>query len=123
MSDIEARNQVASAWNGTALEMFELIEAAALKAAPQDASPTNLANEAVLGIVHAMGGRVIYIPRGHRHSQGKRNKEMYDLWKRHDTSVGELARKYRLSSAAIYEIISNFAKEDGLEKSNNRFIK
>ncbi|QLG92390.1 hypothetical protein HZF02_20035 [Pseudomonas yamanorum] len=123
MTDKEVKRHVTSVWNGTALELFESIEAAITKAASKDSSPTHLANEATLGIVQAMGGRVIYIPRGHRHNQDQRNKEMYALWRNHDVPVSDLAKKYRLASASVYEIISSLAKSDGLEKSKNRFIK
>ncbi|QLG92294.1 hypothetical protein HZF02_10085 [Pseudomonas yamanorum] len=119
----EDMQYIVSDWAGPALELFECIHAVAIKAALQGLSPKQIANEAVQEITCEMGGRVIYIARGHRYSQAQRNKEIYELWKYHNRPVSVLAKKYKLASASVYEIIASFAKLDGLEKSKNKFIK
>lgn len=123
MSEKEGRQAIVCVWEGVALEIFQSVEKSIARSVKLDASPNNLANEAVLEIVKELGGRVIYIPTGFRHDREQRNREIYNLWKDNDVPVRDLAKKYRRSSGAIYEIIANLAKEDGLVKSKNRFIK
>ncbi|MEO4013053.1 Mor transcription activator family protein [Pseudomonas rossensis] len=109
-------------WEGTALELFKSVESSIAYALEQGSTPEHLASEVVTGLSKYFGGRVIYIPKGFRYDREQRNNEIYGAWKC-DVSVSDISKKYGLTSATTYEIIASFAKEEGLKKSKNRFIK
>lgn len=109
-------------WEGTALKLFKSVEESITNALDKGFTPELLASEVVTGISKNFGGRVIYIPKGYFYDRKQRNKEIYSDWKG-CTPIGTIAKKYNITSTAIYGIIASFAKEEGLEKSKNRFIK
>ncbi|WP_191625018.1 Mor transcription activator family protein [Pseudomonas fluorescens] len=111
-----------SVWEGTALELFKSVESSIAHALEQGSTPEHLASEVITGLSKYFGGRVIYIPKGFRYDREQRNKEIYCAWK-NNVSISDLSKKHGLTSATTYEIVANFAKEEGLKKSKNRFIK
>ena len=109
-------------WEGTALQLFKSIESSIAYALEHGVTPDHLASNVVTGLSISFGGRVIYIPRGFKYELAQRNEEIYAAWKI-DTPIADISKKYGLTSATIYDIVANFAKEEGLKKSKNRFIK
>ena len=109
-------------WEGTALELFKSIESSIAYALKHGVSPDHLASNVVTGLSINFGGRVIYIPRGFKYELAQRNEEIYAAWKS-DIPIVDISKKYGLTSATTYDIVANFAKEEGLKKSKNRFIK
>jgi Mor family transcriptional regulator len=111
-----------AAWEGTALKLFKSIENSITDALEEGSTPEHLASEVITGLSRYFGGRVIYIPKGFKYGREQRNKEIYCAWK-NDIPISDLSKKHGLTSATTYEIVANFAKEEGLKKSKNRFIK
>lgn len=109
-------------WEGTALELFKSIESSIAYALEHGATPDHLASNVVTGLSTSFGGRVIYIPKGFKYERVQRNEEIYAAWKS-DMPITDISKKYGLTSATTYDIVANFAKEEGLKKSKNRFIK
>lgn len=109
-------------WEGTALKLFKSIEASITDALEQSSTPEHLASEVITGLSKHFGGQVFYIPKSFKYNLEQRNKELYCVWK-DGASIRELSKKYGLASATTYDIVASFAKEEGLKKSKNRFIK
>lgn len=109
-------------WEGTALKLFKSVESSIAHAFEKGSTPEHLASEVITGLSKYFGGRVIYIPKGFRYDREQRNKEIYSDWK-NDASISDLSKKHGLTSATTYDIVANFANEEGLKKSKNRFIK
>lgn len=109
-------------WEGTALELFKSIESSIAYALKHGMAPDHLASNVVTGLSINFGGRVIYIPKGFKYELAQRNEEIYSAWKS-DIPIADISKKYGLTSATTYDIVADFAKEEGLKKSKNRFIK
>lgn len=109
-------------WEGTALELFKSVESSIAHALEHGLTPDHLASNVVTGLSINFGGRVIYIPKGFKCELAQRNEEIYAAWKS-DIPIIDISKKYGLTSATTYDIAANFAKEEGLKKSKNRFIK
>ncbi|MGR3889095.1 hypothetical protein FW764_19465 [Pseudomonas sp. 1152_12] len=109
-------------WEGIALQLFKSIESSIAYALEHGVTPDHLASNVVTGLSISFGGRVIYIPKGFKYERAQRNEEIYAAWKS-DMAISDISKKYGLTSATTYDIVANFAKEEGLEKLKNRFIK
>jgi Mor family transcriptional regulator len=86
--------------------MVELAEIA-LRANLEDASRApELARQVVFSLCETMGGSVVYLPRGSALKRAMRDAEIFQDWRENNTDPTTLARKHRLASQTIYEIIA-----------------
>ncbi|TBV12773.1 Mor transcription activator family protein [Stutzerimonas kirkiae] len=93
-------------WEGTLREMVEIAEASLQDQLGESDQVPLLARHVVFGICDAMGGSIIYLPRGERLKIAMRDVEIFKLWRERDASPAVLARKYRLAVQTIYDIIA-----------------
>lgn len=98
---------VLARWEGTLIEMSTLAELKLRELLPNDLDQVPIiARAVVFAICDVMGGSVVYIPRGDRLKRALRDAEIFRHWREHNTRVDELARKFDLSSQAVYDIIA-----------------
>lgn len=94
-------------WEGTLVEMSSIAEAKMsqlLPDRPDDAA--KIARAVVYEICQTMGGAVVYIPRGDKLRRALRDDEIFREWRDKNTRPDMLARKFDLSSQAVYDIIA-----------------
>lgn len=98
---------VLARWEGTLIEMASLAEAKLQEILTDrpDEVP-KIARAVVYSICQTMGGSVVYIPRGDILRRALRNAEIFREWRDNNSRVDELARKFDLSSQAVYDIIA-----------------
>ena len=98
---------VLARWEGTLVEMSSLAENKLLQLLPgmTDTVP-QIAREVVYAICQTMGGAVVYIPRGDKLRRALRDAEIFRGWRDQNTRPDALARKFDLSSQAVYDIIA-----------------
>lgn len=98
---------VLARWEGTLIEMASLAEAKLREILTDmpDQVP-KIARAVVYSICETMGGSVVYIPRGDTLRRALRNAEIFREWRENNSRVDELARKFDLSSQALYDIIA-----------------
>lgn len=98
---------VLARWEGTLIEMASLAEAKLREILTDmpDEVP-KIARAVVYSICETMGGSVVYIPRGDTLRRALRNAEIFREWRENNSRVDELARKFDLSSQALYDIIA-----------------
>lgn len=98
---------VLSRWEGTLTEMASIAENKLSQILPDrpDQVP-QIARAVVYAICETMGGSVVYIPRGDTLRRALRDAEIFREWREKNVRADELARKFDLSSQAIYDIIA-----------------
>lgn len=93
-------------WEGSLKEMVEIAEASLRNKLGNAEEVPALARHVVFGICDTMGGSVIYLPRGELLKKAMRDAEIFREWHEHNAQPADLARKYRLASQTIYDIIA-----------------
>lgn len=93
-------------WEGSLLEMVGVAEASLRRAMGNTEAVPALARHVVFGICDTMGGSVIYLPRGELLKKAMRDAEIFREWHGSNARPDDLARKYRLASQTIYDIIA-----------------
>jgi Mor family transcriptional regulator len=106
---------VLNRWEGTLREMVEIAEAKLNGEMKESATAAELARHVVFAICDALGGSVIYLPRGDSLKRGMRDAAIFHDWKEKGLQPLELARKYRLVNQTIYDII---AKQRALHRKS-----
>ncbi|WP_254170982.1 Mor transcription activator family protein [Pseudomonas putida] len=98
---------VLNRWEGTLTEMASIAENKLSQILPDkpDQVP-QIARAVVYAICETMGGSVVYIPRGDTLRRALRDAEIFREWREKNVRADELARKFDLSSQAIYDIIA-----------------
>lgn len=96
-------------WEGTMLEMLEVVEHSISAQPDKERSPQSLARAVVLGLCRTFGGAVFYLPMGAAAERKARDFDIYTSWK-NKVPIPQLAKDYRLGSQAIYEIIARERK-------------
>lgn len=96
-------------WEGTMLEMLEVVEHSISEQPNKERSPHALARAVVLGLCRTFGGAVFYLPMGAAAERKARDFDIYTSW-RNNVPIPQLAKNYRLGSQAIYEIIARERK-------------
>ena len=102
MQDPEVLNR----WEGSILEMVELVEIALQAKLGNKVHVPELARHVVLALCETMGGSVMYLPRGSALKRAMRDAAIFHDWRVNNTNPTALVRKYRLASQTIYEIIA-----------------
>ncbi len=98
---------VLARWEGTLVEMSSLAENKLLQLLPGMADTVpKIAREMVYAICQTMGGAVVYIPRGDKLRRALRDAEIFREWRDKNVRPDALARKFDLSSQAVYDIIA-----------------
>jgi Mor family transcriptional regulator len=93
-------------WQGTLGDMFAAVSHA-LRQQPIAAPDVERAAEAVsMSICTALGGRVVYLPRGAAVRRELRDTRLFNDWREGHLRPAALAQKYRLSVQTVYEIIA-----------------
>lgn len=106
---------VLSRWEGTLKEMVEIAEAKIKTELREGVTPVELARHVILGISEAMGGGMIYLPRGDAVKRALRDAAIFEDWRERNIQPVDLVRKYRLANQTIYDII---AKQRALHRKN-----
>lgn len=98
---------VLARWQGTLNEMASIAEHKLRQLLPDkpDEVPT-IARAMVYAICETMGGAVVYIPRGDGLRRAIRDMEIFREWREKNARPDALARKFDLSSQAVYDIIA-----------------
>ncbi|UCZ84439.1 transcriptional regulator [Pseudomonas sp. L5B5] len=98
---------VLARWEGTLTEMAGIAENKLRQVLPDkfDEVP-NIARAVVYAICETMGGSVVYIPRGDTLRRALRDAEIFRAWREKNVRPDVLARKFDLSSQAVYDIIA-----------------
>ncbi|WP_110972160.1 Mor transcription activator family protein [Pseudomonas huaxiensis] len=98
---------VLAKWEGTIHEMATLAEIKLREVLPDrlDQVP-QIARAVVYAICKTMGGAVVYVPRGDPLRRALRDAEIFREWREQNRRPDELARKFNLSSQAVYDIIA-----------------
>lgn len=97
---------VLSRWEGSLREMVEIAESKLVAEMGPDSTAAELARHVVFAICSAMGGSVIYMPRGDALKRAMRDAEIYRDWMDNGTKIHILMRKYNLATPTIYDIIN-----------------
>lgn len=97
---------VLTRWEGTLREMCEIAEAKLKTELKDGVTPAELARHVVFAICDTLGGSVVYLPRGDSLKRAMRDAAIFQDWRENNTHPIELARKYRLISQTIYDIIA-----------------
>lgn len=106
---------VLSRWEGSLREMVEIAEIKLLAEMGPDSTAPELARHVVFAICSAMGGNVIYLPRGDALKRAMRDAAIFREWLDSNTPIPELVRKYDLANQTIYDIIK---KQRALHRKN-----
>lgn len=106
---------VLSRWEGSLREMVEIAEVKLLAEMGPDSTAPELARHVVFAICSAMGGSVIYLPRGDALKRAMRDAAIFREWLDSNTPIPELVRKYDLANQTIYDIIK---KQRALHRKN-----
>lgn len=98
---------VLNRWEGTLIEMASIAESKLRQILPDkpDEVP-KIARAVVFSICETMGGAVVYIPRGDTLRRALRDAEIFREWREQNARPDALARKFDLSSQAVYDIIA-----------------
>ncbi|MGE7992530.1 Mor transcription activator family protein [Pseudomonas sp. NPDC089554] len=98
---------VLNRWEGTLIEMASIAESKLRQILPDkpDEVP-KIARAVVFSICETMGGAVVYIPRGDTLRRALRDAEIFREWREKNVRPDALARKFDLSSQAVYDIIA-----------------
>ena len=98
---------VLARWQGTLVEMSSLAESQLHQELPDRADDVpKIARAVVYAICQTMGGAVVYIPRGDKLRRALRDAEIFREWRDKNVRPDALARKFDLSSQAVYDIIA-----------------
>lgn len=94
-------------WEGTLNEMATIAEHKLKQLLPERAEEVQtIARAVVYAICVTMGGSVVYIPRGDGLRRAMRDAEIFREWRDKNVRPDVLARKFDLSSQAVYDIIA-----------------
>jgi Mor family transcriptional regulator len=97
---------VLARWEGTIREMVEIAEAKLLDEMGDDPRVPELSRHVVFAICDTLGGSVVYLPRGDTLRKAMRDAAIFHEWGKKGAQPADLARKYRLASQTIYDIIA-----------------
>ncbi|MGP5470346.1 Mor transcription activator family protein [Pseudomonas helleri] len=97
---------VITRWEGTLKEMVEIAEAKLKTELKDGATPSELARHVVFAICDTLGGSVVYLPRGDSLKRAMRDAAIFHDWRENNMHPIGLARKYRLISQTIYDILA-----------------
>lgn len=96
---------VLSRWEGSLREMVEIAESKLVAEMGPTSTAPELARHVVFAICSAMGGSVIYLPRGDALKRAMRDAAIYRDWIDNGTKIPALVRKYDLANQTVYDII------------------
>lgn len=96
---------VVASWEGSLREMVEIAEAKLVAEMRPTSTPPELARHVVFAICSAMGGSVIYLPRGDALKRAMRDAAIFREWMDNGAKIPDLVRKYRLANQTVYDII------------------
>lgn len=91
-------------WAPLLAELFDAIESAYRRQGQGEDQAASLAAVAVAAVAFAVGGKVVYIPRGDRLKKALRDNEIHSRWQRGATPE-QLAEHYQVSVIHAYRII------------------
>jgi Mor family transcriptional regulator len=101
------------AWHGTLGDMHAAITAVLRESGHVGEQSARLASDIAMGVCTALGGRVVYLPRGESVRRATRDLRIFSDWRELGLNPIALAKKYRLSMQTIYEIIGRQRKQHG----------
>lgn len=90
-------------WEGTLADMLACSQAALERAGQAPEQTHKLAQIVVLALADYMGGRALYLPRGHALKTALRDQQIWREFR--GNNVRLLARRYKLCEQAVYRII------------------
>lgn len=96
---------VLSRWEGSLREMVGIAEAKLVAEMGPTSTAPELARHVVFAICSAMGGNVIYLPRGDALKRAMRDAAIYRDWLDNGAKIPVLVRKYDLANQTVYDII------------------
>ncbi|WP_448646772.1 Mor transcription activator family protein [Pseudomonas mohnii] len=96
---------VLSRWEGSLRDMVGIAESKLVAEMGPESTAAELARHVVFAICSAMGGSVIYLPRGDALKRAMRDASIYRDWIDNGTKIPALVRKYDLANQTVYDII------------------
>ena len=106
---------LAPRWEGTLADVRDCITAAFSRAPSVLTEPRQLAEVATLALAEYLGGRAVYLPRGHVLKTALRDQRLFADYT--GDNIHELTRKYRLCEQAVYGIIRRQRKRQARSSS------
>ncbi|KJV30077.1 hypothetical protein VI08_15280 [Luteibacter yeojuensis] len=98
------------AWHGTVGDMHAAITAVLRDSGYVGEQSARLASDIAMSVCTALGGRVVYLPRGDSVRRATRDLRIFSDWSELGLNPIALAKKYRLSMQTIYDIIGRQRK-------------
>ena len=94
---------IAHQWEGTLADLLACSDAALKRTGLDESQAHKLAQVVVLAMADYMGGRALYLPRGHALKTALRHAQIYREFT--GNNIPWLVRRYKISEQMVYNII------------------